>query len=131
VSSHIEQLPDGEFVLVDDGTGSSTAIDVTPVDPTAPGSGVPGLAGTGTGIVDTAGKQGGTAAFDLSALKWLGALVLLWVILTALTEFSPNTQMFGQALAGLILLAALFYLGPAAIGNVKNLWGGSTPTTGG
>jgi hypothetical protein len=69
-----------------------------------------------------AGGGGGTAAFDLSGLKWLASLVLLWLILTALSEYSPNTKMLGQALAGLILLGALFYLGPGAIANVKNIW---------
>ena len=67
----------------------------------------------------------------MSALKWLGALVLLWIILTALTEYSANAAIFGQALAGLVLLGALFYLGPDAIKNVKNVWADAAPTTGG
>jgi len=130
---HLEQLPDGQWVLVNDATGQVVVTD--PFTPTVPGQApevtpdFPNI--SGNPINTRAGAQGGTPAFDLSALKWLGALVLLWIILTALTEFSPNTQMFGQALAGLILLAALFYLGPAAIGNIKNLWSGSTPATGG
>ena len=65
---------------------------------------------------------GGTQPFDLSALKWLGSLVLLWIILTALTEYSPNTKRFGQAAAGLIIVGALYYLGPGAISNIPNLW---------
>ena len=56
------------------------------------------------------------------ALKWLASLVLLWIILTALTEYSPNTAMLGKAMAGLIIVGALYYLGPGAISNIPNLW---------
>ena len=64
----------------------------------------------------------GTAPWDITALKWLGALALLWIILTALTEYSENTRPFGQAFAGLILMGALYALGPQAIANIPNLW---------
>jgi len=67
-------------------------------------------------------KASGTAPWDITALKWLGALALLWIILTALTEYSPNTRPFGQAFAGLILMGALYALGPQAISNIPNLW---------
>jgi len=67
-------------------------------------------------------STGGTQAFDLGALKWLGSLVLLWLILTAMTEYSPNMARLGKAMAGLILLGALYYLGPGAISNIQNLW---------
>jgi hypothetical protein len=64
----------------------------------------------------------GTQPWDITALKWLGALALLWIILTALTEYSENTRPFGQAFAGLILMGALYALGPQAIENIPNLW---------
>jgi hypothetical protein len=126
----IEQLPDGSWAIVDS-SGNVVAI-ITPPSgswpqPTEPATPIGPYPwdrpGTPTAPpASTAGKQGGTAAWDTSALKWLASLVLLWLILTALTEYSPNTKMLGQSLAGLILLGALFYLGPGAISNVKNIW---------
>ena len=69
------------------------------------------------------------AAFNTDDLKWLGALVLLWIILTAMTEYSDNAKQIGQAFAGLILFGACYYLlpdspscKPRAISNIKNLW---------
>jgi hypothetical protein len=131
---HLEQLPDGQWVLVNDLTGDVVWTD--PFQPTIPGErpevppNYPNI--SGNPINSPTSSQGGTAAFDTAALKWLAALVLLWLILTALTEYSPNTKMLGQALAGLILLGALFYLGPGAISNVKNIWTdtGSNPVQG-
>jgi len=68
------------------------------------------------------GGGGGMQPFDLTALKWLASLVLLWIILTAMSEAGPNMATFGRGLAGLILFGALFYLGPGAISNIPNLW---------
>jgi hypothetical protein len=146
----IEKQPDGSWAIVDQNTGTviQTVIPAPaqPSEPASPlgpypwdpGGGLPGTPGhpypwdPSPAPADASGKQGGTGAFDLSALNWLAALVLLWIILTALTEYSPNAAMFGQALAGLILLGALFYLGPGAISNVKNIWtdSSSNPTLG-
>jgi hypothetical protein len=84
-----------------------------------------------TPVPATSGGQSGTQPWDLSFLKWLGALALLWIILTALTEYSANTKPFGQAFAGLILTGALYWMGPQAIANVSNIWAGRTPATGG
>jgi hypothetical protein len=133
---HLEQLPDGSWVLVNDATGDVVLTD--PFSPTVPGErpevppNYPNISGNPINSSGAAGTQGGTGAFDLSGLKWLASLVLLWLILTALSEYSPNTKMLGQALAGLILLGALFYLGPGAISNVKNLWTqtGASPVAG-
>jgi hypothetical protein len=133
---HLEQLADGQWVLVNDATGDVVVTDpFSPTDPatrpSVPGSTQPTIGGNPINS-GAAGGGGGTAAFDLSGLKWLASLVLLWLILTALSEYSPNTKMLGQALAGLILLGALFYLGPGAISNVKNLWTqtGASPVQG-
>jgi hypothetical protein len=133
---HLEQLADGQWVLVNDTTGDVVITDpFGPTDPntqpSVPGSTQPTSSGDPINTpASTAGKQGGTAAWDQGALKWLASLVLLWLILTALTEYSPNAKMFGQAFAGLILVGALFYLGPTAIANVKNIWQSPTPTGG-
>jgi hypothetical protein len=70
-----------------------------------------------------AGTPGsGTQPFLPAAMKWLGALALLWIVLTALTEYSPNTRQIGVGLAGLILFGALYYLGPTAMANIQHLW---------
>ena len=87
-----------------DWNASHGGVNPTPVTATVPGS------------------TGGTQPWDPTALKWLGALALLWIILTALTEYSDNTRVFGQAFAGLILMGALYALGPQAIANIPNLW---------
>jgi hypothetical protein len=132
---HLEQLADGQWVLVNDATGDVVVTDpFSPTDPatqpSVPGSTQPTI--TGNPINSGAGTQGGgTAPWDQDALKWLASLALLWLILTALTEYSPNTKMLGQALAGLILVGALFYLGPTAIKNVGNIWQKPATTTGG
>jgi hypothetical protein len=132
---HLEQLPDGQWVLVNDATGDVVLTD--PFQPTIPGQApevtpnYPNISGDPINTPAAAGKEGGTAAWDRGALKWLASLVLLWLILTALTEYSPNAQMFGQALAGLILVGALFYLGPTAIKNVQNIWQTPAATSGG
>jgi hypothetical protein len=39
-----------------------------------------------------------------------------------MTEYSDNAKVFGQAFAGLILMGALYALGPQAIANIPNLW---------
>jgi hypothetical protein len=119
-TGHVVQQPDGSYAVAWSDTGQST-----PLDPSVSQTGTPVPAAAGS----SPSSGGGTPAFDVSALKWLGALVLLWLILTALTEYSSNTQIFGQALAGLVLLGALFYLGPDAIKNVQNIWSGTQPTT--
>jgi len=108
----------GEITIVAEGQGSTSPTDpgtITPNEPFIPPAQSP-LAQHPT--VSTRGMD----PFDITALKWLGSLVLLWIILTALTEYSPNTAMFGKAMAGLILLGALYYLGPGAISNIQNLW---------
>ena len=51
-------------------------------------------------------------------LKWLAALLLLWLILTAMKESGPLSQV-AAPMAGLILAGALFYMGPTAIKNVQ------------
>jgi hypothetical protein len=66
--------------------------------------------------------SGGTQPWNPTALKWLGATVLLWIVLSAMTEYSDNAKVFGQAFAGLILMGALYALGPQAIANIPNLW---------
>jgi len=90
------------------------------------GTGIPNMVGGYTKQPDTPSVtmpgSHGTGPWDITALKWLGALALLWIILTALTEYSPNTKPFGQAFAGLILMGALYALGPQAIANIPNLW---------
>jgi hypothetical protein len=99
--------------------------DITGTGPTTGGS-VPGTV--------TVKNAAGMAPMLPAALKWLGALFLLWVVLTALTEHGdPNAKNIGRALAGLILLGALYYLGPdspsghpGAITNAKLLVQGST-----
>jgi hypothetical protein len=133
---HLEQLPDGQWALVNDLTGDVVLTD--PFQPTIPGQApevtpnYPNISGDPINTpASAAGKQGGTAAWDQGALKWLASLVLLWLILTALTEYSPNAKVFGQALAGLILFGALFYLGPTAIKNVQNIWQTPAATSGG
>jgi hypothetical protein len=123
---HLEQLADGQWVLVNDATGEVVWTDpFSPTDPatrpSVPGSTQPTITGRPINS-SAAGGGGGTAPWDQGALKWLASLALLWLILTALTEYSPNTKMFGQALSGLILLGALFYLGPGAMSNIQNVW---------
>lgn len=79
---------------------------------------LPGNRPPGSVVIQT----GGTAPFLPAAMKWLAALALLWIILTALTEYSPNMRQLGIGFAGLILVGALYYLGPKAIENAKHLW---------
>lgn len=93
------------------------------VNPTDP---LPNITGTGptTGgtVPGTVTVQEGTQPMLPAALKWLGALFLLWVILSALTEHGDsNSKNIARALAGLILFGALYYLGPQAITNAKQL----------
>lgn len=139
---------DGRLVLISDTDGTVSNIDPLTGQPfgsgTLPGTNQgqpPALPPSVTpGTVPGAAQGGfpnlvgGTAAFLPSAMKWLGALFLLWVILTALSEHGdPNARTIGNALAGLILVGALFYLGPGAISNVRNLWtqtGTSSPVQG-
>lgn len=121
------QLPDGQWVEYDPSTGT-----VQIPDPFGPGStGTTPATASSTGLspaqiaaqlANPPGGQGGTAAFLPQALKWLAALVLLWIILTAMSEGNDTTRRFGQALSGLILMGALYYLGPTAIHNVQYLW---------
>lgn len=104
------------------------------VNPTGPpditGTG-PTTGGTVPGTVTVSVPSGGMEPILPAALKWLGALFLLWVVLTALSEHGdPNAKNIGRALSGLILLGALYYLGPQAITNAKALVS-PTPTSGG
>ena len=134
---HIAVDDNGRLELISDADGSTSNIDPHTGQPFGEGT----LPGTRDGQPPAAPQPGampnlvgGTAAFLPEAMKWLGALFLLWVILTALSEHGdPNAKRIGGALAGLILLGALFYLGPGAISNVKNLWtqtGTSAPVQG-
>lgn len=134
---HVEMV-DGRLVLISDKDGTISNIDPLTGQPfgegTLPGTNqgqppalpstvVPGTVPGASGSAAGPSALSGTEAFLPSALKWLGALVLLWIILTALSEHGdPNARTIGRALAGLILLGALFYLGPGAISNVQNLW---------
>jgi hypothetical protein len=125
-------MPNGEVLWINPATGEVQIVhpadpNAPPVSPLTPGKitdnvpkpQTPDPAGSTTGP----SALGGTDPFLPSALKWLGALVLLWIILTALSEHGdPNAKNIGRALAGLILLGALFYLGPGAMSNVRNLW---------
>jgi hypothetical protein len=138
---HVAVDDNGRLVLISDADGSVSNIDPLTgkpfgEEPTLPGTRdapvpAPPAPSGGGGMPSLVG---GTAPFLPEALKWLGALFLLWVILTALSEHGDaNAKRIGGALAGLILLGALFYLGPGAISNVKNLWtqtGTSSPTLG-
>ena len=139
---HISIDASGRLILISDADGTVSNIDpltgqpfgegtLPGVNPNAPGAQPPLPAATPGQLPNL---TGGTAAFLPEALKWLGALFLLWVVLTALEEHGdPNARTIGHALAGLILLGALFYLGPGAISNVRNLWtqtGTSSPTLG-
>jgi hypothetical protein len=54
---------------------------------------------------------------------WIGALAILWLILSALAD-SGNADV-ARALAALIVFGALLALGPGAIGNAKGLVEGS------
>lgn len=138
---HVSTDDNGRLVLISDADGTVSNIDPLTGQPfgtsTLPGTlgGQPPAPPTGASAPGSMPNlTGGTAAFLPEALKWLGALFLLWVILTALSEHGdPNAKTIGNALAGLILLGALFYLGPGAISNVKNLWtqtGTSAPVQG-
>lgn len=112
------------------GSGVQYPWELNPNAPSWPdwerGTGIPDVTGHNYAPSPTASTNpsitGGMEPFDLGALKWLAALVLLWLILTALSEYSANGAMLGKAMAGLILLGALYYLGPQAIGNIPNLW---------
>lgn len=109
----------GEITIVKQGTGPDPGLlDPGTITPNVPFVRPDQVNSSGGGNVST----GGTQPFDITALKWLGALVLLWIILAAMNEYSPNTAMFAKAFAGLILLGALYYLGPGAISNIPNLW---------
>ena len=124
----ITTLPNGQ--CIDNQTGA--IVPCNPIGPTVPGTGgnqVPPGAGAGGGganslnpIVNLPSSQGGTAAFLPTALKWIAALFLLWIILTALTEWNDNAKKLGEGFAGLILFGVLYKLGPDAITNVKNVW---------
>lgn len=54
---------------------------------------------------------------------WLGALGILWLILSALAD-AGNADV-ARSLAALIIFGALLALGPGAIGNAKGLVEGS------
>jgi hypothetical protein len=54
---------------------------------------------------------------------WIGALAILWLILSALAD-TGNADI-ARALAALIVFGALLALGPGAIGNAKGLIEGS------
>jgi hypothetical protein len=113
-TGHIEQQPDGSYAVVWSDTGQTTTL-----DPSATSTGTPVPATSSS----SSGGDSGTAPFLPEALKWLAALFLLWVILTALAEHGdPNAHNIGRALAGLLLLGSLYYLGPGAMSNIKNLW---------
>jgi hypothetical protein len=141
---HISIDADGRMVLISDADGTVSNIDPLTGQPFGNGTPLPGVNPNAPGaqpnqsppanVGGMPNLTGGTAAFLPEAMKWLGALFLLWVILTALSEHGdPNAKRIGTALAGLILLGALFYLGPGAISNVTNLWtqtGTSSPVQG-
>lgn len=96
---------------------------VNPTDPLPDITGTgPTTGGTVPGTVTVNVGTTGTGPMLPAALKWLGALFLLWVVLTALSEHGdPNAANIGRALSGLILFGALYYLGPQAIKNAKTL----------
>ncbi len=122
---HLVRLADGSYALVNDATGNVAITDPYTGAITGEGGPIgdqPTWSGDGGGGTTTTIQAGGTPAFLPAAMKWLGALALLWIVLTALTEYSPNTRQLGIGLAGLILVGALYYLGPTAIANVKHLW---------
>lgn len=50
---------------------------------------------------------------------WLGAVAVLWLVLTLAAE--TGNQQFAYAFAALLLIGALFWLGPKAIDNAKAL----------
>jgi hypothetical protein len=52
-------------------------------------------------------------------LVWLGALVVLWLMLTALAE--AGFQREAYAVAGLLIFGALVVMGPTAIDNAQHL----------
>ena len=56
----------------------------------------------------------------VDVLKWLAALFLLWLILTGMQE-SGALSRFAYPFAGLILLGALYYMGPTAIQNIQKI----------
>src|SRR5215472_4087328 len=93
----------GEITIVKQGNGPSNPLTpgtITPNVPFVPPDKSP------LNEPSTVSGPGGMQPFDLTALKWLGALVLLWIILTALSEYSPNTALLAKGMAGLILLSA-------------------------
>src|SRR5215471_17531988 len=122
------QLPDGQWVEYDPSTG--TVEIPNPFGPGSQGS-VPATTDT-TGLTpeeiaqqvanQASNRAGGTPAFLPAAMKWLASIALVWIVLTALTEYSPNMRQIGVGLAGLILVGALYYLGPTAIKNAQHLW---------
>jgi hypothetical protein len=82
---------------------------VVPV-PTTPPSTPPG--GAPAGPPSNAGLK--------EFLIWLGALAVLWIILTVLDETGNTRAAYG--LAALILGGALIYMGPKAITNAQHLF---------
>lgn len=127
-NDYLVTLANGKQLSVNSSTGEITIVkegDGPDPGPTTPGTITPNVPFTPpdqSPLNKPPVSTGGMQPFDITALKWLAALVLLWIILTALTEYSPNAAMFGKAMAGLIILGALYYLGPQAISNIPNLW---------
>jgi hypothetical protein len=116
------QLPNP--IIVPEVPGGAGGINVDPATgqptPTSPDIQPSGELAPSTTTQPTGQK--GTDPLPVAIGKWLGALVLLWIILTALAEYSDNGAIFAKALAGLILFGALYYLGPQAMSNIKNIW---------
>ena len=120
----IRQYPDGSITSVTPSAVGTQGIATDSSGNTQTGVDQNILNGSATSpnLGSSESSGGGMSAMPLDVLKWLGALALLWIILTALSEYSPNGRTIGMALAGLILFGALYSLGPAAISNIKNVW---------
>ena len=125
---HLQQLADGQWVIIDDDTGKVLTTDpygggVTGESPTPP-SDLPTL---GPNPAAPGGASSGTPPMPdwQQFLIWTGALVVLWFILTALDEAGyPGVA---RGLAALILGGALLFMlpdrngRPGAISNMQAL----------
>jgi hypothetical protein len=92
-----------------------------PAAPAMPGPIVGGSGGSSGSGGSTAPDAPASQAFDTGKfLMWIGALAVLWLILTSVKE--AGYPQFAYGMAGLILFGALLTLGPKAIENAQQIF---------
>lgn len=116
---HLQQLADGQWVIVDDDTGKTLTTD--PYGGGVTGEGPPISQEPTLGPNPAAPTSGSVPAMPdwQQFLIWTGALAVLWFVLMAIAEAGEPGA--ANAFAGLLIGGALIFLGPTAIKNAQAL----------